>query len=134
MHACAPWSCSRVSQNKIQQVWFQEDQNPWIIQQFWFHCRPKSLENKAVWFHSRPKPLENTVVLVPQKSKAPENTVDLVLRGPKCLETHGGQRNQNPWNTTESLGLLLHLSTGLWHSMWARGGTLEVGRKEEIHI
>ena len=97
-----------------------------------------------------PKSLENTAVLVPQPTKIPGkyssfvSTADrnlwkihqsgLVPRQnpwkvqqfwfhsrPKSLETHIEKRNQNPWNTTQSLGLSLHLSTRLLHWMWAQG-------------
>ena len=37
------------------------------------------------------------------------------------METHVGERNPNPWNTTQSLVLSLHLSTRFLHCMWAQG-------------
>ena len=64
------------------------------------HSRPKSLENTAV--HEDQNPWKHTAVLVPRGLK---NTVVLVPRGPNSLEMQGGEGNQNPRNTTQSLGV-----------------------------
>ena len=107
---------------------FHKKPNPWKIQQFWLHEDPNSLEN--------------TAVLVPQQTETPEkynsfgSTADrnpgkysnfgsTRTKIPKCLETHVGERNQNPWNTVWGWRCIFQLDfcTGCG----PRGGTLQVG-------
>ena len=97
---------------KTQQFWTP---NPLKIQQFWFHTRAESLENTAD--RNRWK---NIAGLVPHRNPWKIHQFWFHSR-PKSLETHIVERDQNPWNTTQSLGLSLHLSTRLVHWMWAQG-------------